>query len=70
MDGYTLPFKLKLRGCSINGFGSFWDCPLDGQGWRFQGPIPINPCVLDQHISLVSHVLQTDGLFGKGQEDC
>eukprot|EP00438_Fugacium_kawagutii_P021085 Skav205908 [mRNA] locus=scaffold123:444534:445661:+ [translate_table: standard] len=29
VDGYTLPFKLKLRGCSINGWGSFWDCPSD-----------------------------------------
>jgi len=26
VDGYTLPFKLKLRGCSIRNFGSFWDC--------------------------------------------
>ena len=25
MDGYTLPFKLKLRGCSVKG-GTFWDC--------------------------------------------
>eukprot|EP00913_Durusdinium_trenchii_P029634 g27776.t1 len=25
VDGYTLPFKLKLRGCSVKG-GTFWDC--------------------------------------------
>ena len=28
VDGYTLPFKLKLRGCSVRNFGSFWDCTL------------------------------------------
>lgn len=26
VDGFTLPFKLKLRGCSIRGFGSYWNC--------------------------------------------
>mmetsp|Transcript_135839 Transcript_135839/g.321958 ORF Transcript_135839/g.321958 Transcript_135839/m.321958 type:complete len:268 (+) Transcript_135839:50-853(+) len=26
VDGFTLPFKLKLRGCSVRGVGSYWDC--------------------------------------------
>mmetsp|Transcript_16032 Transcript_16032/g.30221 ORF Transcript_16032/g.30221 Transcript_16032/m.30221 type:complete len:279 (-) Transcript_16032:59-895(-) len=26
VDGYTLPFQLRLKGCSIPGLGSFLDC--------------------------------------------
>lgn len=48
VDGYTLPFKLKLRGCSIRNFGSFWDCTLATSNGFFRERWCMGLCVVSQ----------------------